>query len=103
MKAEVDGEASWSPTVWVAYALNRKTPAIPPTRQRSRRSSPCDRAMAIANGPSASTAIVNRSNRYANGVTSSSARPTRGNVTPKSAAATTNDPSAANREVMPFT
>ena len=57
MNADVDGDVYCSPTVCVAYPPNSSTPAMIPTRTGTRRSSPWRRAMAIANGPSTSTAI----------------------------------------------
>jgi hypothetical protein len=95
MNADVDGDVYCKPTVCVAYPPNSSTPAIKPTRTSRRRSSPRRRAMAIAKGPSTSSAIANRSTRYANGVTSSSASWTSGKVTPKRNAAATSAPSAA--------
>ncbi len=95
--AEVDGVVYCKPTVWAAYPPKSSSPAITPTRTSNRRSSPRRRATSTAKGASTITAMLNRSTRYANGVTSSSASCTSGNVTPKRKAAATRAPSAANR------
>jgi hypothetical protein len=79
--AEVDADVYWSPTVWVAYPPKRSRPATTPTRQSRRRS--CMRRAAIhAAGATKSTAMPKRPTRYANGVMSSSASWTSGNVMP---------------------
>ncbi len=82
MNADVDGDVYCSPIVCVAYPPNRMTPAVSPARTSMRRSGPGVRSAVTANGASSNVAMPKRPRRYANGVMSSSASCTSGNVMP---------------------
>ena len=87
MNADDDGDVYCSPTVCVAYPPNMSRPAISPARTSMRRSGPRVRNAPTVTGASTNVASPNRPTRYANGVMSSSASWTIGNVRPYMSAA----------------